>query len=210
MNYTKYPRTFHAPWSEGATSDDKTHKDMSAFEDQWVVCSFKMDGENFTGYNDGHCHARSIDSSNHLSRDWVKSFWKSIAYNLPVGWRVCGENLYAKHSIAYDDLESYLYGFSIWNADNVCLSWGDTLEWFDLLGIKPVDVFFYGVYDEDTIRAFFDQINVDGKHEGYVIRLADAFDYEDFSKSTAKYVRKNHVTSNEHWMYQAITPNKLV
>ena len=37
MNYTKYGRTFHCPWSEGATNDDKVHKDMSAFEGATII-----------------------------------------------------------------------------------------------------------------------------------------------------------------------------
>jgi hypothetical protein len=32
-----------------------------------------------------------------------------------------------------------------------------------------------------------------GEQEGYVIRLADGFQYDDFKQSVGKFVRKNHV-----------------
>ncbi|WP_181004126.1 hypothetical protein [Bacillus thuringiensis] len=45
--------------------------------------------------------------------------------------------------------------------------------------------------------------------EGYVLRLTDAFHYNDFSKSVGKFVRKDHVQTNQHWMTQAVIQNKL-
>lgn len=68
-------------------------------------------------------HARSVDSRHHISRDWLAQFHSSIAYNIPEGWRICGEYLYAKHSIFYENLPSYFLGFSIWNEKkmNACL-----------------------------------------------------------------------------------------
>jgi hypothetical protein len=45
--------------------------------------------------------------------------------------------------------------------------------------------------------------------EGYVIRLADSFHYKNFQKSVVKYVRKNHVKTDKHWMQQTIIKNIL-
>ena len=42
----KYPRTYHLPWSLGATSDDKILKDTSCFDDKIVIITEKLDGEN--------------------------------------------------------------------------------------------------------------------------------------------------------------------
>lgn len=50
------------------------------------------------------------------SRDWIKALHGQIAHEIPEGWRLCGENLYARHSIAYDALPSYFTLFSIWDA----------------------------------------------------------------------------------------------
>lgn len=124
-NLYKYPRTFHLPWSEGATQDDKITNDLSLFEKE-IVVTIKMDGENTTCYSD-YIHARSLDSRNHVSRNWVKAFHATFKHNIPIGWRICGENLFAQHSIRYDNLESYFYLFSIWDDNNNCLNWADTL-----------------------------------------------------------------------------------
>ena len=130
--------------------------------------------------------------------------------DIPKGWRVCGENLYAEHSIAYKSLPTYFMGFSIWNEKNECLSWDETLEWFLLIGIVSVPILYDGIYDEKKIIALYDS-DVDwNKREGYVVRLADSFSYDDFKYSVAKFVRKNHVGTSDHWMFnQSIHKNEL-
>jgi hypothetical protein len=204
-NKFKYPRTFHLPFSEGVTSDDKVLKDLSCFEGKEIIISEKRDGENTTMMND--CFfARSLDSNNHPSRNWVKGLWGKINYNIPDKWRICGENLYAKHSIGYDELNSYFEVFNIWTEDNVCLSWDNTVTWCILLGLEPVPVIYRGIFDIEMLKNL--KIDPD-KQEGFVVRLADSFKYEDFGKSVAKWVRKGHVQTDEHWTTQKIEPNKL-
>ena len=93
--YYKYPRTFHLPWSPGATSDDKILKDTKHFEDQYVVVSEKRDGECTTIYPD-KVHARSIDSKDHPSRHRLKQLQAEIGHLIPQGFRICGANLFAQ------------------------------------------------------------------------------------------------------------------
>lgn len=206
--YVKYPRTHHLPWSPGITDDDRVMKDLSKFDSVEVVVTAKMDGESTSMYRD-YIHARSVDGRSHPSRDWVKTFWSRMSYEIPEDWRVCGENLYAKHSIEYDSLESYFQGFSIWNERNECLSWDDTLEWFELLGITPVPVLYRGVFDEAKIKALWDKSKWD-TDEGYVVRTAGSFSFGEFRTHVGKFVRPNHVQpSAHHWQRSAITPNKL-
>lgn len=69
----KYPRTYHLPWSLGRSSDDKVLSNVDSFIGQEVVITEKMDGENSSLYPNGKTHARSLDSANHVSRDWLKS-----------------------------------------------------------------------------------------------------------------------------------------
>lgn len=202
----KYPRTFHLPWSEGVTDDDKSHKSVECFSDMDIVVSVKMDGENTSMYRN-KIHARSLDSVHHPSRNWVKMFWNAIKNDIPKGFRICGENLYATHSIHYTELKSYFYGFSVWDED-LCLGWQETLEWFDLLSIRPVEVIYEGKFDEVFLRELAKSLDKE-KNEGYVIRNKNSFKYEDFSKNVGKYVRKNHVQTDEHWMKKAVTPNEL-
>ena len=140
-----------------------------------------------------------------MSRNWIKNFWSTFKNEIPDNFRICCENLYAQHSINYEDLESYAYCFSIWNGD-LCLSWDETLEWFKLLNLKPVNVLYDDIFDEESIRKMWKN-NPSG--EGYVIRLANEFLYDDFKSNVAKFVRKNHVQTEQHWMYQELKVNKL-
>lgn len=203
----KQPRLLHLPWSPGYTSDDKVLKSIDHFFGKEVVISIKMDGENTSIYSD-YFHARSLDSRHHPSRDWVKAFWGSIRHDIPEGWRIVGENVYAEHSIRYEDLDSYFYGFNLWNERNVCLSWDETLEYFEMLGIKPVREVWRGIFDEAKVRDICASLNLN-KDEGIVIRLAGEFAYKDFTKSVAKFVRKGHVQTDEHWMNGEVIANKI-
>jgi hypothetical protein len=207
-DFVKYPRTHHVPWSESITSDDRVRPSLDAFRGKRVIVTEKMDGENTSMYRD-HIHARSVSSGGHESRNWVKRFWSSISFEIPEAWRVCGENLFAAHSIHYKELPSYFMGFSVWNEGNQCLSWNETLLWFELLGITPVPVLYDGVFDEKAIRSLWDP----ARHafsEGYVLRVAESFAYGDFRAKVGKFVRKDHVQTVKHWMHgQRIVPNEL-
>lgn len=206
--YVKYPRTYHLPWSLGLTDDDRCLNNTNCFENKRVIVTTKFDGENSSLYTD-YTHARSVDSRNHASRNWLKGFWSQFCGDIPDGWRICGENMYAKHSIFYDNLETYFYGFSIWNEHNVCLSWDETLEYFECLGITPVTVLYDDIFNEDKIKSLWDKSKWDTM-EGYVVRIADSFSYGNFNKSVAKFVRNGHVQTTGHWMHgRRIDPNIL-
>jgi hypothetical protein len=205
MTRYKYPRTPHLPWSPGVSADDVYLADASMFDGREVIVTLKMDGENTTMYRD-HIHARSLDSGHHPSRAWVKALHGAIAHSIPRGWRLCGENLFAQHSIRYDDLPSYFMLFSVWDEGNHCLSWDETEEWAALLDLTTVPVLYRGLWDEAMIRA----ISLDPeRQEGYVARLADGFPYAAFGRHVAKWVRPSHVRTDEHWMHQPVIPNGL-
>lgn len=206
-NKYKYGRTLHFSWSEGVSSDDKVNHDLSNFEGKEVVCTIKMDGENQTLMRDWY-YARSLDSNNHPSRNWVKGLWGSIRYDIPENWRICGENLYATHSIHYDDLPSYFMVFNIWNSSNICLDWDDTVAWCELLGLEPVYVLYRGIFDINIIKELHKKLDL-SRDEGFVMRLVEPFKYSEFSKSMVKWVRKGHVQTDAHWSTQKIEPNKL-
>lgn len=211
-DYVKYPRTYHLPWSPGRTKDDRVIDNVDMFVDKRVVVSLKMDGENTTMYRD-YIHARSIEGDSHPSQAYVRNLHSRIAHDIPPGWRICGENLFARHSIAYDDLESYFYIFSIWNERNECLSWPDTLEYAELFELPTVPVFYWNTFHELTIRDIFERDYAD-KHEGYVVRKEESFRYADFRNSVAKFVRANHVQETVHnwrtgWYQSPETINKL-
>lgn len=205
MKRFKYPKTFHFPWSPGLQNDDRLLPSTNVFEGKEVVATIKKDGENTSIYTD--ClHARSLDSLNHPSRNCVRAFAAKFQKDIPFDWRICGENVYAHHSIFYKNLPSYFLGFSIWNENNFCLHWDETLEWFKIFGITPVEQIYRGIWDED----YFKNLEVPENEEGYVVRTVEGYNYEDFQKHLAKYVRKNHVQTDEHWMSKPIVKNLLL
>lgn len=210
--YFKYPRTFHLPYSETLTSDDKRLETDEHFKLMAeVVVSEKMDGQNQTVYSDGYFHARSIDGHGKSWDNWFKQFVKKFYYDIPKGWRICGECLYAKHSIGYKfPNDGYMFQvFGVYDEFNNCLSYEKTWMWCDLLGLKMVPIIYIGKYDKDLILNKFNEYKRRQQNdvEGFVIRNIDQFKYEDFSKNVGKYVRPNHVITDQHWTKNWI-PNK--
>jgi len=217
--HVKYPRTYHLPWSPGMNRDDRMMSDISVFEGQRVIIGEKLDGENTSVYTD-YLHARSLDNDSHPSKSWVKNFAFQRAYNIPQGWRVCGENLYAKHAIHYtkekgNALKSYFYMFSIWNEKNICLDWDETKEWAELLDIPLFPVFYDGIWDMNVINELNKKMETNTNTiEGYVVRLAREYHYSEFKNVCGKYVRKNHIDNNHgphgHWSQKKIIKNELI
>ena len=203
----KYPRTPHLSFSPGVSSDDLQLDRHKLFTNCQIVVTEKLDGENTTLYAD-YIHARSIDSRHHPSRAWVKALQASICNDIPQGWRICGENLYARHSIAYNNLTSYFYLFAIWNQDNYCLSWDRTQEWAEILGLELPKIMYQGIWNEAAIKAIACNLDRD-ICEGFVVRKIEQFHYDDFAQNIAKWVRPHHVQTNEHWMYKEVVPNQL-
>jgi hypothetical protein len=132
--------------------------------------------------------------------------------DIPEGWRICGENLYAKHSIEYSELSHYFQVFSIWDETNTCLSVTDTIEWCNLLGLTMVPPIYVGLFDADLIHTMFEEYQKKSTDEveGYVVRLVDSYEYGEFRNSIAKWVRPNHVQCHGHWTRDRIVPNKRI
>lgn len=199
----KYPRTRHLPNSPGASADDEHLSDLSALRAGPVVVTEKMDGENTT-IGPGYVHARSVDSRPHPSRTWVRALAGRLWPDLPAGMRVCGENLYARHSLGYDDLPSYFLVFNIWQ-DERCLDWDSTREWATLLELSCVPELYRGPFPELDALVRIRREN----SEGFVVRTARGFECSQFGTHVAKWVRAGHVQTDQHWMNQTVTPNRL-
>lgn len=200
----KYPRTPHLPISPGRSPDDIGF--VGTFIDKNVVITEKMDGENTSMYKN-YIHARSINGVHHPSRDWVKNFHSRISHLFDDNLRICGENVFALHSLEYNDLDTYFYGFSAWKLKQ-CLSWDETLIVFSELGITPVPVLYRGPYSHQVVQDLASNLD-HTKQEGFVVRIEDGFHFDDFTMNVAKYVRPNHVGTFEHWRNKQVVPNKL-
>lgn len=215
----KYPRTFHLPNSPGLQSDDKRLPDLSPFTGQRVIVTEKIDGE-CTTMTPLKTYPRSPDARYHPSRDWMRAFHARRAADIPAGWRISGEYAYARHSVAYTQsqgnaLDSYFLAFGVWDGNNAMLPWDQALEFLELLDIRHVPVLFDGPFDAKVLTGIAASLDPE-RQEGFVVRIADAIPYPPivaelgrFFPSVAKWVRKDHVQTDEHWLHGPIIPNEL-
>jgi len=217
VKHRKYPRTPHLPSSPGLVGQEYTNKfDFGSA----VIVTEKMDGENTTLYSD-KTHARSIDSRHTQDRDMAKAFWAERCGDIPQDMRICGEYLYAKHSIHYKNLPSVFMGISIWEGSN-CLSWPETQEWFEMLDIVSVPVIGQINIEPDmdfgeleiVAHKMWMKDHTKGQgvkvSEGFVIRSVDGFSAKEFDSKVGKWVRPNHIDSSRHWRHEKVTPNEFI
>jgi hypothetical protein len=200
----KHPRTYHFPSSPGSSSDDKILQTVSQFNGIPLIVSEKMDGENTTMTRD-HIHARSIDSETHSSQGWVRNLWGQIRWDIPKGMRITGENLYATHSIFYDDLPSYFMVHGVWDGE-VNLPHEEACEWAELLGLEMAPMMEH--VTTDSILDLVDKWAAWQKHypdtvEGFVIRYAGPIHVSEYKHLVGKWVRAGHVTTMDHgWRFR--------
>lgn len=130
-------------------------------------------------------------------------------HELPPDLRICGENLYARHSIGYADLPSYFMVFNIWQ-ENVCLDWDSTVEWAQLLELDCVPVLYRGPLPDvgRLLKIWQTTCDVE-RSEGFVVRTAGSFERSQFGTHVAKWVRAGHVQTDQHWMTAEVVPNRL-
>jgi hypothetical protein len=65
-----------------------------------------------------------------------------------------------------------------------------------------------GFYDENIVKKIAKEVIARGG-EGIVIRTTMGFNYDNFNRCVAKYVRPNHVQTDDHWSQSEIMKNKL-
>jgi hypothetical protein len=214
----KHPKMLHLPWSGLVTEDDRKLKTDAVFHKQEVIVTEKIDGENITLAKD-YWHPRSLHKKQHWSRDYVQGLHGRIGYQIPEGYRICGENCYATHTIQYDRLPHYFLVHSIWR-QRVCLSWDDSLLLAESLGLTMVPLLYRGLYDLEAIQSAVCAMRLrsicatgPGTQEGYVIRLARSFNLSHFAESVGKYVnpafRQAFDEAEDHWSAGHLQRNTL-
>lgn len=202
MHSQKYVRTYHFPFSPGTTSDDRIAKDWEGILDHEIIMTEKLDGEN-TCLKESGVYARSHAAP--TVSPWsvkMRELWE-YHKNALGDLEIFGESLYAIHSIEYERLESYYYIFAI-RQEEQWLGWDEVEFYAEVLGIPTVPVIERGVFTEaeikEKIKTEMDNgSRLGGECEGFVFRNADGFHVNDFAKNVLKYVRKNHVKTDEHW-----------
>lgn len=201
----KYPRTFHWPWSQQVHSDDSYHQDPSFFVGRDVNITEKLDGGN-TALNHGEVYARSTGQA--ATQGWfahVKKYhaWKTATLDPSI--TVYGEDMAALHSIGYNvPMDETYKVFQIREGDEFMSTYGMVMTAASL-GLEVVPSLFYGQFKSvEEITAWFEaEIKKPSKfgttREGFVMSTTYGFMADEFSQHVCKYVRKNHVQTDEHW-----------
>lgn len=202
---TKYPRSYHFPYSPGAKNDDRINNDVSTLLGPDIVITEKLDGSNCAQSNVAVFGRSHVEPT---KNPWDVKMWElhdRIKSSIDEDMYIFGENMYGIHSIEYSELTSYFYMFGVRYKD-IWLSWDEVEEISYLLDIPTVPVLFKGMTSiapilEKLVKDYASQPSaLGGVREGVVVRLRNSFHDDDFSKSLLKYVRKDHVqTSDTHW-----------
>lgn len=178
---------------------------LPLLEGKEIVVTEKRDGENNKFYpSSTELHARSIDSGCREEwRSYAKSLLSSKLYKLSeyidryFDLAISFENLYARHSIAYSDLLCPIELFGVWDA-NTLLEWDVVEDISSIIDIPTVPVLYKGECTKEVLNLIHKSMKFN-KQEGYVIRLANSFNLEDFSTSIFKVVRPNHIQTDISW-----------
>jgi RNA ligase len=210
----KFPRIMHFTFSPNAQNDDRiAGADWFKFLcGKKLMLTEKIDGECSAIKKDG-VFARTHAVPNH--NPWANFLWPiydTISSELG-DLEIFGENMYAIHSIEYERLNSYFYVFAV-RERGIWKSWDETKFIAEYFGFQCVPVYTtdtelinntLNLTDrqlEATVEEVSRKSNLGSICEGCVVRVADEF--PDPGDSTMgykmlKYVRKNHVQTNEHW-----------
>lgn len=212
----KYGRTFHYPFSPGTTSDDRINHDywQDLGEIKKVVHTEKLDGEN-TCLNRYGVFARSHASPTiHPWANYLKERWNSFKNDLGEV-EIFGENIYAIHSIQYAEIEHHFYVFGVRVLDQ-WLSWEEIEFYAGLLDFPTVPVLGEGIVEEHREQSFKEEVltitqapstfqstdvitEESCSMEGIVTRNVEAYTVDDFKRNVFKFVRKDHVKTDQHW-----------
>lgn len=208
MERYKWPSTPYA-------SDFSTQELHERFYNHHVIITEKLDGENTTMTRD-FIHARSVDSAHHESRSPVKALWGSIRHIIPDNTYLVGENLAAKHSIYYPQLDGCFYLFAVLRLvpdGAMLMPWAHTKKVAESLGLPTVPVLVETITYPDKILGYEDGYGMRQSRlgaqepEGYVVRREGNFMLDKWKDIAVKWVRPNHVQTDEHWMYQPVVWN---
>lgn len=200
MQRLKHPSI---PYISISPSQGERHVQASSFIGERVVVTEKMDGEISSFYSDGYYHPRSMTYSQHWSRDYAKSRAQAIALAMRPNEIFVFENMYATHTVEYDNLVDYLYLLYIIRGKNV-LSYTETKKIADSNGFVTPKVLFIG-----TLRSVDQLRDLSEYREGYVIRRESAFPYRYLGMFSAKYVIENFVQSDIHWTNSEQKRNRI-
>lgn len=178
-----------------------------------VIITEKIDGGCTCLYR-GEVYARSTGQPSHAG--WMAMVRKHHAHRtIPYdSIAFYGEDIYGVHSIEYDPVDE-AETFRLFATRHICRlpvvgedliqDWDTTVWLGEQIGVLPVPVLFKGVFHrvEDITAWFQDNLSLPsalgGNREGFVMRVTDSFPASKFGQNVAKFVRPNHVQTDQHW-----------
>src|SRR4028119_1404502 len=211
----KYGRTWHYPFSPGATGDDRINHDYwnDIQQIDRLIHTEKLDGEN-NCLNKWGVFARSHAAP--TTSPWtaaIRQYWQRVKNDLG-DLEVFGENCYGIHSLRYTQLDHYFYVFAV-RLHDTWLSWEETKFYAAMLDLPVVPEI--AVITKPANKADFEksvlQLVAGGgafapmdtatgqpaTMEGLVTRNVASYKTEAFANNVFKWVRKGHVKTDEHW-----------
>ncbi|MGH1337317.1 MAG: RNA ligase family protein [Aureispira sp.] len=202
MKTDKYGRTYHLPFSKGVTNDDRVCWNWEAVLEQEILITEKLDGENTCLKADG-VYARSHAST--TRNPWAKNawaIWERIGHSLG-RLEIFGENLYGIHSIEYEQLPAHFFVLGI-RDEGRWLAWEEVVFYAECLDLFTVPLLEQGCFSQEELGTAIAHIMsygsaFGGACEGIVLRPSSGFSVEKFPQKVLKYVRENHVKTDEHW-----------
>jgi len=197
MSLKKFPRTGHLPSSRSKSSDDKTvtPETLAYLNSGIELCTTeKLDGSNYNMTCE-RAYARSIDGTNHPWDAYARRIWSRVRWDLPENIRLSGESLQGRRSVSYDNLASPFMLFAVWEDDRL-LSWDEMTEWAELLELKTVPLLYRGTSFKEATTVWETAHNEESS-EGFVVRDAGSFAYDEYGTHVAKWVRENHVRTDD-------------
>lgn len=196
----KHPRTPHLPGSK-STSDDLLLSSNArnggtgdyAYSGD-IVITEKMDGSNIMVNR-----SKFITRSGKLSSaDWTfpaRRTHQQVAHLLPKKTWLTGELVFWRKSIAYDSLpgEYLVFGAVDENGDEpTALSYDETTALTESVGLPNVPLLARGHSDDLDAMISDAKKRVDmsnGNMEGFVVRPAASFPFNEYESHVAKWVR---------------------
>jgi hypothetical protein len=233
----KYPHTPYFPFSPNVDEKDiaeSGYMNLGNLLNKPLYFSIKMDGSNVVLTNE-YVAARNGRDATHASYDMLKSIHAQIKTQIHPDLMIFGEWLYAKHSIYYTNslkLHKLLQIFGIYNKKtHMWLSIMDMYNIIATLMKKNPTLSIGGVSSPNRYQFIyilsnnivfksekalkseiikFGNIAISEGHEGIVIRNIYPFHHGKWNENIAKYVRNNHVQTDDHWSLQPIIRNDCV
>lgn len=205
----KYPSTPHWPFSETVHRDDTVSVYPNSFVGEVVIVTEKIDGGNTCLFN-GEVYARSVAAP--CREGWMGMVrkhhgWKTNGSRF-TDYAYYGEDIFGIHSIEYEPVREedtfHLFAVQQTSQEYWC-SWSVVEDAAKELDIPLAPVLFHGVFysQEDITKFFREELKkpscIGGEREGFVMRTFSGFSNWDFRKSVCKYVRPNHVQTDQHW-----------